>query len=85
MGMASSTDPNLRSAATMASFYYFGRLEGREPGLDLESALAGAIESMKTRDTQVEATRCGNELIARGSAWKSIGDGLQGRLSLVPS
>src|SRR6187551_3255570 len=71
-GMSASPDESMKAASAMAAFYFFGRLEGREPNLDLEQALANEMAAMKSMDVRAEATRCGDELVNRGSELRAI-------------
>ncbi len=84
-GMSASPDESMKAASAMASFYFFGRIEGREPNLDLEQALANEMEAMKSMDVRAEATRCGDELVNRGSEMRAIDQGLQRRAEQTPS
>jgi len=70
VGMA---DPNQRSAGTMLSMYYIGRLDGRVPKLDLEELLVKEASTMTTSDYGSEAKRCGASLTAKGQEITRIG------------
>jgi len=71
--LSSNADPNVKNAGLMAALYYLGRVDGRQPTLDLEARLKQAYEQMSLQDVQAEARRCGAELGVRGKAVSEIG------------
>lgn len=59
--------------------YYVGRVEGREPGIDLQSAIVRAVGDEKTFTAMFEAEgkRCGEELRTVGLKLQQVGAALQ--------
>ncbi len=84
MAMLSLEQPALRQAGMLSAMYYFGRLDGRTPGLDLETGLVGQIEAMSPEDIRATAGRCGNELKSRGEAMQEVGKRIQERGNALP-
>jgi hypothetical protein len=76
--MAQNTDPNVQNVGLMAGLYYLGKLDGRDPRLDLEARLKQELAQMKPAEMVAEAQRCGAQLTARGKAMTEIGARLQG-------
>jgi hypothetical protein len=75
--MAQNTDPKVQNAGLMAGLYYLGKLDGREPNLDLEARLKQELAQMKPAEMVAEAQRCGAQLTARGKTVTDIGARLQ--------
>ena len=75
--MAQNTDPKVQNAGLMAGLYYLGKLDGREPNLDLEARLKQELAQMKPAEMVAEAQRCGAQLTARGKMVTEIGARLQ--------
>jgi hypothetical protein len=69
-------DPTLQKAGYMSSLYFFGRLDGASPSLDLEEQIMKELTIMTPDDYKTEAVRCGGELTARGQAMQKIGANL---------
>jgi hypothetical protein len=67
-------DPNQRTAGSMLSIYYIGRLDGRVRELDLEELIVKEAGTMTNRDLfAAEAKRCGATLAARGKEITQLG------------
>ena len=75
--MAQNTDPKVQNAGVMAGLYDLGKLDGREPNLDLEARLKQELAQMKPAEMMSEAQRCGAQLTARGKTVTEIGARLQ--------
>ena len=73
---ARATDSTQRSAGLMLSLYYIGRLDGHNPGFDLENAIAQQMEKMTPADYASEAQRCGGNLQNKGKQITVIGQHL---------
>jgi hypothetical protein len=69
--VALSQSDNTAQVAT--AYYFLGRLDGREPGIDLEKLILEVSRSMPPSELGSEAQRCGHELISRGRLVSSIG------------
>lgn len=65
-------NPTYREAAASGIFYYVGRLEGREPTLDLAKGLKQVRSAMQVSQYGGEAQRCGAELKAKNEALKAM-------------
>ena len=65
-------NPTYRDAAASGIFYFLGRVEGREPSLDLAGALRDTRRGMQSGDFASEAQRCGAALKARNDSLKSM-------------
>jgi hypothetical protein len=72
-------NPTYKDAAGAGLFYFVGRLDGREPSLDLSAAMTREIATMQTADYASEAQRCGAELKARNEALKAAGEAVKRR------
>jgi hypothetical protein len=82
--LASNSDPNVKNAGVMAALYYLGKLDGRDPGLDLETRLRQEVTQLSPQEIQSETLRCGAELAARGKTMNEIGLRLQGLAGKTP-
>lgn len=65
-------NPTYREAAASGIFYYVGRLEGRDPTLDLAKGLKQVRGAMMVSQYAGEAQRCGAELKAKNDALRAI-------------
>ena len=72
-------NPAYKEMAGVATFYFAGRIEGRDPAFDLTKAMHREIGNMSARDYSPEAKRCGEALAARNAALKAAGESLQPR------
>lgn len=77
VGMMNSPSNTIRAAAATSALYYLGRLDGREPGVDLEKLLLEESHRMSADDLTSESRRCGQELSARARVISSIGQRLE--------
>ncbi len=77
--LASKDDASLKMAGLMASLYYLGRLDGRDPDADLNRRLTDEVMKLKPDDIAVLAKSCGETLADRGKALKAAGQHLQER------
>lgn len=70
---AQGTDPALKSAGTMLSLYFMGKITGRQPDANLADLLTKQAGLMEGTDLRPEAQRCGNELTEAGARMKELG------------
>ncbi len=77
LDMGNSVDPDIKNLAPLAAMYYIGRIEGRDPRLDLEAKLTGELMKMSAAERQAEVRRCGADLSAKGKLLSDIGANLQ--------
>jgi hypothetical protein len=66
------SNPQYREAAATGIFYFLGRVEGREPGLDIAEALKQTRRGMGQGDIANEGQRCGAQLKARNESLKAL-------------
>jgi hypothetical protein len=77
MGMSGNSDPSKAAVGTMAALYFLGRIDGREPKLDLEKRLVAPDLQIKTADFPSLGATCGGMLKTRGDDLTTIGQHLQ--------
>ena len=78
--MITSPDATQKIAGTMAHSYWLGKIDGRNPQLDLEASVLAEIPAMTNQDLfRAEAVRCGQEMIKRGQAETEIGKDIRRR------
>jgi hypothetical protein len=70
---------NLKPSLLSGSMYFLGKLQGRDPDLDLESRIAREAQKMAPEDMRDELVRCGNELEDRGAEMNAIASRLSAR------
>ena len=73
MGLANG-NPQIQTASLMAGLYYLGRIDGREPQLDLAAAVEREVRPMRAEQMQAEAQRCSAYLKGRGEALRAVGE-----------
>jgi hypothetical protein len=78
VGIRSAELPDSRQKSTglLMALYFIGRLDGRDPKLDLEALLAAQLSKMTAADFTAEATRCGNSLATKGAQITRVGQDL---------
>ena len=74
--MQATPDSTARSAAFSSALYYLGRLDGRNPTLNLEELIVAESQKMTQSDIRSELQRCGKALSARGTVVTVIGQKL---------
>jgi hypothetical protein len=77
--MADSNQPALQTSGLMGQFYWMGKLDGRSPGTDMETAVMAELPKMLGDLFQREYARCDQELRARGKAEVEMGRDMQRR------
>ena len=80
-----SQDPKARTVSTLMIFYFLGRIDARDPNLDLASALKTRMQSLKPADLQVEARRCSDQMNTRSQALQAVSAKLNGVTSGAPA
>lgn len=83
VGIRSAELPDSRQKSTglLMALYYIGRLDGRDPKIDLEPLLAAQLARMTATDFTAEAARCGASLTTKGAQISRIGQDLLKQLS----
>jgi hypothetical protein len=69
-------DSREKSTGLLMALYFIGRLDGRDPKLDLQALLAQQLSKMTAADFAAEATRCGNSLTTKGAQITRLGQDL---------
>lgn len=67
-------DSHQKSTGMLMVLYYLGRLDGRNPDLDVEGLLSQEIPKMTAAQYAAEATRCSNNLSAKGQQISRLGE-----------
>lgn len=65
-----------RAGAATSALYYLGRLDGREPSIDLEKLILAESKRMSPEDLRSELRRCGQALSIRAKVVSTIGQKL---------
>ena len=78
VGIRSAELPDSREKSTglLMALYFIGRLDGRNPKLDLEALLAEQLAKMTAADFAAEATRCSSSLATKGAQITKLGQDL---------
>jgi hypothetical protein len=71
---AEMPDSHQKSTGMLMVLYYIGRLDGRNPDLDIEGLLTEQISKLTAAEYAALATRCGNNLSAKGQQISHLGD-----------
>jgi hypothetical protein len=66
-----------KATGTLLVLYFLGRLDGRNPTLDLEKLLAEQIAKMTEADYATESRRCGQILATKGAQITHLGEDLR--------
>jgi len=78
---AEKPDSRLKSTGTLLVLYYIGRLNGRNPTLDIEKMLSEQIAKMTDADYAAETSRCSKDLTQTGAQITKLGDDMQKHFS----
>jgi len=84
LDMDKSPDPQMRSLATSAGLYFVGRLRGRAPELDLETAIVQQLRIMSPQDLMSEGNRCGAILAGQADRLVILGEHLRAMAAAAP-
>jgi hypothetical protein len=71
---AEMPDSHQKSTGMLMVLYYLGRLDGRNPDLDVEGLLSQQIPKMTAAEYAAEAARCSNNLSAKGQQISHLGE-----------
>ncbi len=78
MQMQQSPDAQTKNAGLLSSFYWEGRLDGRNPKLDLKKRIVAETAALTDAGTfKAEARRCAAEMQARAARTMAVGQDLQ--------
>jgi hypothetical protein len=75
--LGASDNSTLKAAGVLGGEYFEGKLDGRNPTLDLESLMLAEIPKLNGDALAGETQRCESELTARAVSMKVLGDNLQ--------
>ena len=75
--LANSEDESAKMAAIVGSQYFLGRIDGRQPTLDLETAIRTEAARLDEAAIKGLLLSCGGLMKSRGAALQSIGEGMQ--------
>ena len=81
MQAGTSSNPDRQTAAALGGLYYLGRLDGRDPGFDLETSVMAEIPKLKGDLRRAEAARCGEEMKDRGDSASAMAEDVQEKLA----
>ena len=69
--------PEVQRASQMGALFFYGKLLGRNPRIDLRAAMLDAA-TLTGAQAQAELQRCGTELQRSGEAMQAVGAALTG-------
>jgi hypothetical protein len=75
--IGSNGTPEQQNAARLGALYFYGKLVGRNPRLDLVPLMRSSATAVQAQ-AQAEITRCGNELQSAGAAMQAAGTAMNG-------
>ena len=75
--LSANPDPQTKSFATAALIYFLGRLNGREPDMDVEARVRAEIPKIAPADFMTDLQECGALVKKRGEEIKTIGEHLR--------
>src|SRR6266850_5941521 len=61
-----------QTTALLGTMYFMGKLEGRNPRLNIENAMVAEASKMTVEQLQSELIRCGGEMRTIGQKWDDI-------------
>jgi hypothetical protein len=72
-----ASEPANASSAALLTFYFLGRIDGREsPSFNLSQAMFAQLQLMSKDDLTAEGKRCGKELEGRAVYMTDVGKAL---------
>lgn len=79
--VTSSVPEAERGGVAAGAMFFIGRIEGRDPGVNLTEALIGVVGDEKSFMSALpsELKRCPAEMQVKGESLKSMGDALKRR------
>jgi hypothetical protein len=67
------SDEQAQQTTLMGTMYYMGKVTGRDPKFDLESALVARLALLDNTTLGTALMRCGGELQEQGGRWQAMG------------
>jgi hypothetical protein len=80
LNMANSPAPQVKAASSGVILYFLGRLDGREPEIDIKKSVMEQLDSITNLDLPTESKRCGQMIVSQSQALAELGEVLQHRL-----
>jgi hypothetical protein len=77
--LSQSDDPTMRAAASTASQYYFGRIDGRVADAELEAAIWRETRGMREEEQAPLVQACAAHMQARGERLVEVGNRISAR------
>lgn len=77
LSIVASQKPELMSGLGFGVMYFVGRIEGREPDVEIQSSLKAEIARLAPSNYGAEAHRCGTVMQEKGELLKQIGEDLR--------
>ena len=71
--MADSKDAETKNAGSVMMFYFLGRLDGRNPNVDLKQLLVREAERMSDADKEKLLVSCSGKVEQRGKQLEALG------------
>ena len=77
--LAQSGEESMRAAASTASQYYFGRIDGRVPDAELEEAIWRETRGLRVDERQQIVQACATHMQQRGQRLVEVGNRIGAR------
>ena len=77
--LAGQESKDQQSAGTLGALYFLGRIDGRSPGLDLETAVAAESKRLTDDELGKNLQTCGTRMESRGKDIIALGKALEKR------
>lgn len=78
VAIGASDDNEFKAALTSGATYFYGRLQGRQPGTDWLARLAAYARTEPLDDIEANRERCIGEVQAMGAAFTAMGESMGG-------
>ncbi|MBA2935493.1 hypothetical protein HZF05_15505 [Sphingomonas sp. CGMCC 1.13654] len=78
-------DASAQAGITAGLMYYYGRLDGRHPGYDMEGEMRKLTSAgYDAQSVQADLQRCGGDMQRKGEYLQQIGRALEGKTGTAP-
>jgi hypothetical protein len=77
MAMGTSDKPEMQTAAVIGTFFWYGKLSGRIADSEIEDRIVAVIAAQNAESFMADARRCGDQMVERGKAMKTLGAHLE--------
>lgn len=82
--LVNQSDETVQRAGQLGAVYFYGKLLGRNPGIDLRTAIEAAAKAVGP-NAKAELTRCGSELDRAGTTMQAVGSAMAPEPALTPA